>query len=92
MLQLAKQAEKLKEQEIEVIAIQASKIDLGPFDKWIQENNITFTIGVLPSDQEKTQFDWGVKSLPWMILTDKNHIVTAEGFSIAELDKKLGSN
>ena len=89
ILQLAKQAEQLKEKDIEVIAIQASKIDLATLDKWIQENNIPFTIGVIPSDEEKTRSDWGVKSLPWLILTDRNHIVTAEGFGIAELDEKL---
>ncbi|MBN2590748.1 MAG: carboxypeptidase regulatory-like domain-containing protein [Sedimentisphaerales bacterium] len=92
ILQLAKQTEKLKEKDIEIIAIQASKIELAPLDKWIQENNITFTIGVIPSDHEKTQFDWGVKSLPWLILTDKYHKVIAEGFGIAELDEKLGTN
>jgi hypothetical protein len=30
-----------------------------------------------------------VKSLPWLILTDKNHKVTAEGFSLTELDEKI---
>ncbi len=92
ILELAKQAEKLKDKDIEIIAIQSSKIELEPFDKWIQENNIPFTIGVIPSDQEKTKLEWGVKSLPWLILTDKNHKVTAEGFGIAELDEKIGNN
>ena len=38
---------------------------------------------------EQIRFNWGVKSLPWLILTDKNHIVTAEGFNIAELNEKV---
>ena len=38
---------------------------------------------------EKTRFDWGVRSLPWLILTDKENIVRAEGFSINELDERI---
>jgi len=30
-----------------------------------------------------------VKSLPWLILTDKEHIVIAEGFGLDELDEKI---
>ncbi len=31
----------------------------------------------------------GVLSLPGLILTDKEHIVRAEGFAISELDQEL---
>jgi hypothetical protein len=30
-----------------------------------------------------------MKSLPWLILTDEQHIVRAEGFNIDELDEKI---
>ena len=30
-----------------------------------------------------------VKSLPWLILTDNQHIVQAEGFNLDELDEKF---
>jgi hypothetical protein len=43
-------------------------------------------------DEEKTRFSWGVRSLPWLILTDKKHVVTDEGFSLAELDEKLNGD
>lgn len=32
---------------------------------------------------------WGAHALPWLILTDKKHIVQAEGFNINELDGKI---
>jgi len=38
---------------------------------------------------KKNRFVWGVKSLPWLILTDQKHIVEANGFSLAELDEKI---
>jgi len=44
---------------------------------------------MIKSDEEKTRFKWGVKSLPWLILTDEEHIVRAEGFGIQELDERL---
>jgi len=41
---------------------------------------------MIQGDEEKTRFNWGVNSLPWLILTDKNHIVVAEGLVLDELD------
>lgn len=43
---------------------------------------------MIQGDEEKIRFNWGVKSLLWLILTDKNHIIMAEGFNIAELSEK----
>ena len=44
---------------------------------------------MIQGDEEKIRFTWGVKFLPWLILTDKQHIVQADGFSINELDEKI---
>jgi hypothetical protein len=44
---------------------------------------------MIEGDEEKTRFNWGVRSLPWLIMTDKKHIVQAEGFGINELDEKI---
>lgn len=32
---------------------------------------------------------WGVESLPWLILTDRSHLVRAEGFDLSELQNKM---
>ena len=45
-----------------------------------------FPAGMVAGDDEKTRFAWGVKSLPWLILTDREHIVSSDGFTLAELD------
>lgn len=89
ILQLSKKTKELEEKGIVVIAVQASKIEQAKPEEWIKENNITIPVGMIEGDSEKTRFTWGVKSLPWLILTNENHIVTAEGFSISELDKKI---
>jgi len=44
---------------------------------------------MIQGDEEKIRFTWGVKFFPWLILTDKQHIVQADGFSINELDEKI---
>jgi peroxiredoxin len=87
--QLAKQAEHLKEKGITVIAIQASNIDENILNDWIKKNNIPFPVGLIQDDEEKTRFKWGVKSLPWLILTDRSHVIRAEGFGFDNLDNMI---
>jgi len=40
-------------------------------------------------DEKKTHLTWGVRSLPWLILTDTDHIVRSEGFGFEELGEKI---
>ena len=44
---------------------------------------------MVQGDVEKIRFAWGVRSLPWLVLTDRNHIVIAEDFPLTELDEKI---
>ena len=87
--ELAKRAEKLKEKGVAVIAVQASKVDENELNEWVKKYNIPFPVGMVQGDVEKTRFAWGVRSLPWLILTDQEHIVRSNGFSLAELDEKI---
>ena len=86
---MSERAQELKAKDIVIVAVQASKIEQAKFDEWIKENEITIPIGMIEDDQDKTRLVWGVKSLPWLILTDENHIVTAEGFAFNELDGEI---
>lgn len=87
--QLAKQAEELKQKDVTVVAVQASKIEKKDIDTWIKKNSIPFPVGMAQGDETKTRLTWGIRSLPWLILTDKEHVMRAEGFSISELGKEL---
>jgi 5-hydroxyisourate hydrolase-like protein (transthyretin family)/peroxiredoxin len=91
MIQLTKQAEQLKNENVTVIAVQASKIEQEALNQWVEKNNIPFPVGMVQGDTEKACFAWGVQSLPWLILTlnDSRHIVTSEGFGLGELDDKI---
>ena len=87
--QLAKQTERLKEKGLTVAAVQASKVDQDTLDEWVKKNNIPFPVGMIEGDEEEVRFTWGVKSLPWLILTDRGHVVTAEGFGLDVLDDRI---
>jgi len=87
--QLSKWANDLKKKDVVVIAVLASKVEQAKLDEWIKDNNIPFPVGMIKGDEEKVRFNWGVQSLPWLILTDKKHIVRADGFNINGLDEKI---
>jgi hypothetical protein len=87
--ELAKRAEELKEKGIAVVTVQASKVDENKLNQWVKKYNIPFTVGMVQGDEEETRFAWGVRSLPWLILTDKEHVVRVEGFGLSELNGKL---
>lgn len=89
IMRLAKQAERLKQKGLLVIAIQASTIDEKTLGEWIEKYNIPLPVGMVRGDAEKARFTWGVKSLPWLILTDSHHVVSDEGFGLSELDEKI---
>jgi len=90
VIQLAKRAERLKEKGVSVVTVQASNVDENKLNEWVKEYNIPFPVGMIQEDEEKTCFNWGVKSLPWLILTNSKHVVAAEGFGLDELDGKIG--
>jgi protocatechuate 3,4-dioxygenase beta subunit len=89
VIQLSRQEEQLKQKGIVIVAIQVSKITEGTLNKWVKEQNISFPVGIVGSDEEETRFTWGVKSLPWLILTNRQHIFIAEGFNLDELEDKI---
>ena len=89
LAQLTGQAAKLKEKGIEIITIQASKVNKKKVNSWIKSNKIPFPVGMVRDDGAQTRSIWGVKSLPWLILADTNHVVIAEGFSLGELNDKV---
>ena len=87
--QLVKQAEQIKSKGVTIVAIQASKMDQTALNQWIEKYNIPFPVGMVRGDAEKARFAWSVRSLPWLILTDKNHVIVSQGFSLGDLGNQL---
>ena len=87
--QLAKQAEQLKNKGVTIVAVQSSNVEENTLDEWVKKNNIAFPVGMIQADEEETRFTWGVKSLPWLILTNSEHVVTAANFNLSELNEQI---
>jgi len=90
--QLSKKAQELKTKDIEVVAVQSSKIDENKLNEWTKNQSISFPVGMVQGNEEEIHSTWGVKSLPWLILTDKQHIVRTEGVGIEEIVDKINNS
>jgi hypothetical protein len=64
-------------------------MDQDAISQWKNKYNIPFPIGMVQGDDEKARFAWGVRSLPWLILTDKNHVIDSQGFNLGDLGNQL---
>jgi hypothetical protein len=89
IFELVKRTKRLEEKSVAIVLIQASGINENKLKEWIKNNEIPFPIGTIIGNEEKIRFNWGVRSLPWLILADRNHIVRDEGFSVSELNKRI---
>jgi protocatechuate 3,4-dioxygenase beta subunit len=89
--QLAEQQEALKERGVMVLGLQAAVTSGDSFKEWKDANPVTFPVGRVAEKADKTKWASEVESLPWLILTDTQRRVTAEGFALEELDAKLKS-
>jgi hypothetical protein len=87
--QLAKQVEQLKKQGVIVVTVHASKMDESALNQWAKKYKIPFPVGMVQSNYEKARFSWGIRSLPWLILTDRTHIIRSTGFRFDELNAKI---
>ena len=72
--ELAKKAGELAEEDVVVACVQVADVEDKVVDEWVKENKIPFAIGRSAAEKGKSTFDWGVKSMPWLILTDRGHI------------------
>ena len=89
IMELAKQAEHLKQKGVSILAVQPAQAEESALKEWVKKSNIPFTVGMVQGNAEKVRFTWGVRSLPWLILTDSDHVVRAEGFNLNDLDDKI---
>ena len=50
---------------------------------------IKFDGPLMPNAERGTNTTPSIQALSWLILTDTQHIVRAEGFTISELDERI---
>jgi protocatechuate 3,4-dioxygenase beta subunit len=86
---LAKKAGALRDKGLLVIAVQTVRMGSQQDYGLLNANRTTLPWCGILDDFEPLKTAWGIKSLPWLILTDKKHGVAAAGFSPGELDRKV---
>jgi hypothetical protein len=86
---LAEQAPRLGKRGIVLVAIRSGRTDLETSGPWAKAAGDACHTGTIPGDARQIPFTWGVRSLPWLILTDAERIVRAQGFGVDELDEKV---
>ena len=89
--QLADQHDTLRQKGLTVLGLQAAVTGAESFKQWKDSNPVPFPVGRLAEKADNTKWASEVESLPWLILTDGDRRVTAEGFALDELDAKLNS-
>ncbi|OHB62720.1 MAG: hypothetical protein A2168_05825 [Planctomycetes bacterium RBG_13_50_24] len=87
--ELKNHSEILRSNSIEVLLIQSSVMSAEILSQWQGKLGSSFKIATMTGDLHATRWSWGIEALPWLILTDREHVVVAEGFGLDELDEKI---
>ena len=59
-------------------------------EDWLKENGPSLTAGIVKGDPHDTLLAWGARGLPWLVLTDKEHVITKAGFNLGALEQTEG--
>lgn len=95
MRQLAIRSGELAKKDIIIVGVQIWIRNEKQLRRWMARNKINFSVSILPDlwEQEPEQraiYCWGLQNrVPWLILTDTQHVVRAEGFGLEALDEKI---
>jgi len=89
ILRLTKMADELKAGDVLVAAVHASPVDRTKLNEWVKRNSVCFPVGMVQGDEQPARSTWGVKSLPWLILTSREHVITDEGFAVDQIGDRL---
>ena len=90
--QLSKRAKLLTGKGVYTVLVYAGPVVDSAVNDWLRKNRITVPSGKFDENMQVLGRTWAVQSLPWLVLTDRNHIVIAEGFPLTELDEKIKIN
>lgn len=86
---LVAMAPNLRRDGVDLLCIEATAMKADRLTRWKREQRITLPMGTTEPEPVKIRQEWAVRSIPWLILTDSDGIVTAEGFDLDQLSAKL---
>jgi hypothetical protein len=79
----------LRRDGVDLVCIEATGLKAEALAHWKQKQRIARPMGTTEPEPVKVRQQWAVRSIPWLILTDTDGIVTAEGFDLDQLSAKL---
>jgi hypothetical protein len=91
LAELARQNGQLESAGVRIVAVQVAQVEAAALSRWTRDNPIPFPVVTLADDAARTLSTWNIRALPWLVLTDQNHIVKANGFPLRELSTQLAS-
>ena len=91
VLALRERARSLSDNGVIPALLQCSTGSIDRVNAWMQKNEIEFPTGRMQERLEQVLRAWRVEELPWLVLTDTDHVVIAEGFALAELNEQLNA-
>jgi len=97
--QLQRFGRQLRDQNVAVVCIQVAPVDEDELRQWKRQNKISLPIDVLPGHGVQARIplqqssaimstlrqQWGVRSFPWVILTDEHQRIVATGVDIVRV-------
>jgi hypothetical protein len=86
---LAKMSETLTAGGVTVAVVQIPGVSPIRYDDWLADNRVPFHVYPGQRSFEGKKLEWGVNSLPWLILANRKHIVVADGLSVSGLSAVL---
>jgi Leucine-rich repeat (LRR) protein len=92
LTQLVRQYERLREKNVVVTGVHVASPERPSIKEWLAAQNVPFAVGTVKSEPEQTRLQWGFRSLPWLILTDRQHLVVAEGITWEELARTIAAD
>ena len=93
--QVAQKYEVLRKRGIAVFGVQTWPFNQSQLDRWLVRNQVHFPVSIVQDEfhqtpEERATYLFGLQNkIPWLILTDSNHIVRYEGFTLKTLESNL---
>ena len=89
VLALNKLAGRIESQAVVPAVLHCSSTNPGIADTWVRTNDVRLPVGKLQDVVPEILRAWRVEKLPWLVLTDGGHVVTAEGFDVSQAGEKI---
>jgi hypothetical protein len=89
VLELRERAASLADKGVILALLQFSAGSTDEVEAWMRKNEIHLPVGIIQDRVKQVLRAWRVQELPWLVLTGRDHVVTAEGFGLNELNGKI---